>query len=67
MGKTITLDRLIETRAWTDAAITLIGSSYRTGASAVLLAKMVNGFVLCRDSPIYPSSLMSLWKGAMQC
>ena len=25
MGKTITLDRLIETGAWTDAAITLIG------------------------------------------
>jgi hypothetical protein len=25
MGKTITLDRLIEAGAWTDAAITLIG------------------------------------------
>jgi hypothetical protein len=52
MGKTITLDRVIEAGAWTDAAITLIGFELPNWSAAVLFAKMVNGFALCRDSRI---------------
>ena len=67
MGKTITLDRILESGAWTDAAITLIGFEHPAGASAALFAKMASGFALCRDSQIYPFSSMSLRKGAMPC
>ena len=59
---------MIEAGAWTDAAITLqIGLELPNWASAVLFAKMVNGFALCRGSRICPSFSMSLRRGAMPC